>query len=62
MWSSREMKVSEDKEITVRTTIRELIVYGLFLTNLCIRKSLRQPRVTSLKILIFLHTDIVIIY
>ena len=34
------MRVSEDNEIMVRTTIRELIVYGLFLTNLCICKIL----------------------
>ena len=40
MWSSRDMRVSEDNEIMVRTTIRELIVYGLFLTNLCICKIL----------------------
>ena len=38
MWSSKEMKISQDPEIVVRTTIRELIVYMLFLLNLCICK------------------------
>ena len=38
MWASREMDTSRDREIYVRTTIRELVVYIIFLTVLCICK------------------------
>jgi hypothetical protein len=32
MWSTREtLSVNEDKEIVVRTTIRELVVYCMFI-------------------------------
>ena len=36
MWATREMDTSRDREIYVRTTIRELVVYIIFLTVLCI--------------------------
>ena len=38
MWATREMDTSRDREIYVRTTIRELVVYIIFLTVLCIRE------------------------
>lgn len=37
MWSTREMTpINVDKEIYVRTTIRELVVYCIFIAVLCI--------------------------
>ena len=37
MWSTREMTpINVDKEIYVRTTIRELVVYCIFITVLCL--------------------------
>ena len=38
MWASREMTSKEDREIFVRTTIRELIVYLIFLVVFCFCK------------------------
>ena len=39
MWATREMSnVENDREMFVRTTIRELVVYCIFLFVLCIRK------------------------
>ena len=36
MWSTREMTpINVDKEIYVRTTIRELVVYCIFIFVLC---------------------------
>ena len=43
MWASREMDTSRDREIYVRTTIRELVVYIIFLTVLCICKCILDP-------------------
>lgn len=36
MWSTREMNNGRDREVYVRTTIRELVVYSIFLVVLCI--------------------------
>lgn len=36
MWATREMSNTDDREIFVRTTIRELVVYCIFLVVLCI--------------------------
>ena len=36
MWATREMNPTEDREIFVRTTIRELVVYIIFLVVLCV--------------------------
>ena len=38
MWATREMNPTDDREIFVRTTIRELVVYCIFLVVLCVRK------------------------
>ena len=38
MWATREMTSKDDREIFVRTTIRELVVYLIFLVVFCIRK------------------------
>ena len=40
MWSTREMTpVNVDKEVYVRTTIRELVVYCIFIFVLCMGKN-----------------------
>lgn len=37
MWSTREMAAQDvDREIFVRTTIRELVVYCIFIVVLCL--------------------------
>ncbi|XP_071538109.1 polycystin-2-like isoform X1 [Panulirus ornatus] len=36
MWATRQMTKKEDREIYVRTTLRELVVYIIFLIILCI--------------------------
>ncbi|XP_018023502.1 polycystin-2 [Hyalella azteca] len=36
MWATRQMTKSDDREVYVRTTLRELVVYLLFLVILCI--------------------------
>lgn len=36
MWATRQMTKDEDREIYVRTTLRELVVYIIFLVILCI--------------------------
>jgi hypothetical protein len=38
LWSTRDMNPADDREIIVKTTIRELVVYCAFLTVLCICK------------------------
>ena len=38
LWTSREMADTEDREIVVRTNLRELIVYLVFLTVVSIRE------------------------
>ena len=38
MWTTRQMTHTHDREIVVRTTLRELVVYIVFLIILCIRK------------------------
>lgn len=41
MWSTREMTpINTDKEIYVRTTIRELVVYCIFIFVLCMGRTL----------------------
>ena len=36
LWDTSDMKVGEEKEVIVRTTLRELVVYMIFLAILCI--------------------------
>ncbi|XP_068244650.1 polycystin-2-like [Palaemon carinicauda] len=36
MWATRQMTKGEDREIYVRTTLRELVIYIIFLVILCI--------------------------
>ncbi|KAF2355422.1 Polycystin cation channel PKD1/PKD2, partial [Trinorchestia longiramus] len=36
MWATRQMSKNDDREVYVRTTLRELVVYILFLVILCI--------------------------
>ena len=38
LWSTRQMNSTDDREIIVRTTIRELVVYIAFLVVLSLRK------------------------
>lgn len=39
MWNTREMTpINVDKEIYVRTTIRELVIYCIFIVVLCLSK------------------------
>ena len=38
MWATRQMNKTKDREIYVRTTLRELVVYIVFLIVLCIRE------------------------
>lgn len=38
MWVTRQMNQKDDRETYVRTTLRELVVYIIFLTILCISK------------------------
>lgn len=40
MWATRQMTKAEDREIYVRTTLRELVIYIIFLVILCIRELL----------------------
>ena len=40
MWATREMESIDDREVFVRTTIRELVVYCIFLVVLCVREYL----------------------
>ena len=41
MWNTREMTpINVDKEIYVRTTIRELVIYCIFIVVLCLSKIL----------------------
>ena len=43
MWATREMSnVENDREMFVRTTIRELVVYCIFLFVLCVCKFLEN--------------------
>ena len=36
MWATRQMTEKDDREVFVRTTIRELVVYIIFLVVFCI--------------------------
>ncbi|XP_045137075.1 polycystin-2-like isoform X3 [Portunus trituberculatus] len=36
IWATRQMTKREDREVYVRTTLRELLVYAIFLVDLCI--------------------------
>ncbi|XP_064116177.1 polycystin-2-like [Macrobrachium nipponense] len=36
MWATRQMTKAEDREVYVRTTLRELVIYIIFLVILCI--------------------------
>lgn len=38
MWATRQMTKGEDREIYVRTTLRELVIYIIFLIILCVCK------------------------
>ena len=38
LWSTREIETNANKEVYVRTTIRELIIYMIFLVVLTFRK------------------------
>jgi len=38
MWSTRQMSKSKTPQAYVRTTIRELVIYCIFLVILCISK------------------------
>ena len=40
MWATREMSGGGEREAYVRTTIRELVIYCIFLGTLCIRENL----------------------
>ncbi len=44
MWATKDMNNTDDREIFIRTTIRELIVYSIFLTVLCICELLQQRK------------------
>ena len=46
MWNTREMTpINVDKEIYVRTTIRELVIYCIFIVVLCLSK---LPRILAI--------------
>ena len=38
IWATREMNEDDDKEVYVRTTIRELVIYSIFVLTLSISK------------------------
>ena len=38
IWATREMNLDDDKEVYVRTTIRELVIYSIFVLTLSISK------------------------
>lgn len=38
MWATKDINQTDDREIVVRTTIRELVLYLIFLVILCIRE------------------------
>ena len=38
MWSTRDIETNANKEVFVRTTIRELVIYAIFLVVLTLRK------------------------
>ena len=38
MWATQTINETQDRETFVRTTIRELVVYSIFLLVLCTRK------------------------
>ena len=40
MWSTRDIETNANKEVFVRTTIRELVIYAIFLVVLTLRKYL----------------------
>ena len=41
LWATRETEeIKDNKELTIRTTLRELLIYIVFLTVLCIGMSL----------------------
>ena len=43
MWNTREMTpINVDKEIYVRTTIRELVIYCIFIFILCLSKLFKK--------------------
>ena len=46
MWATKEMTGKDDREIFIRTTLRELIIYMIFLIVFCCRKSLKQKKNT----------------
>ncbi len=44
MWATREMSAAKDREVYVRTTIRELVIYCIFLCTLCISEGWGEGR------------------
>lgn len=44
MWSTREIETNANKEVYVRTTIRELVIYVIFLVVLCFRE-IQKPTI-----------------
>ena len=43
MWNTREMTpINVDKEIYVRTTIRELVIYCIFIVVLCLSECYKE--------------------
>ena len=50
LWSTREIETNANKEVYVRTTIRELIIYMIFLVVLTFRKYDNQAYLLLLKI------------
>ena len=44
MWATKEMTGKDDREIFIRTTLRELIIYMIFLIVFCCCKSQKQKR------------------
>lgn len=54
MWATRQMTKGEDREVYVRTTLRELVIYIIFLIILCVCKLITSPYVHML----FLHVHL----
>lgn len=49
MWDTTDMKPGEEREVIVRTSLRELIIYLLFLVILCIGKWVLEELSLNLK-------------
>ncbi len=45
MWATKDMNAdTDDREVFVRTTIRELVIYCIFLAVLCICELLKEQK------------------